>query len=102
MIGHAKNDGRLSRNHLLGIAGDKINALLAAAALNLRLILKHLRNFLRLLFIRPDDELLANLALLSHLIATAADRHAFAVARKRLEKAPQNQGVAGCSDSACI
>ena len=31
MIGHAKNDGRLGRNHLLGHHGDKINALLAAS-----------------------------------------------------------------------
>jgi hypothetical protein len=30
MIGHAKNDGRLGRNYLLGVAGDKINAILAA------------------------------------------------------------------------
>ncbi len=48
MIGHAKNDGRLGRNHLLGSNGDKINALLAAAGLNLRLILNRLNRFLRL------------------------------------------------------
>ena len=46
MIGHAKNDGRLGRNYLLGHDGDTINALLAAAGHNLRLIL----NKLRLLF----------------------------------------------------
>jgi len=40
MIGHAKNDGRLGRNYLLGADGDKINALLAAAGHNLRLVLK--------------------------------------------------------------
>ena len=45
MIGHAKNDGRLGRNWLLGTAGDKINALLAAAGLNLRLILNTIRAF---------------------------------------------------------
>ena len=39
MIGHAKNDGRLGRNYLLGVDGDKINALLAAAGHNLRLVL---------------------------------------------------------------
>ena len=38
-----KNDGRLDRNYLLGTAGDAINALLAAAGHNLRLILNHLR-----------------------------------------------------------
>lgn len=42
MIGHAKNDGRLGRNFLLGKAGDKINAILAAAGHNLRLVLKKL------------------------------------------------------------
>jgi IS5 family transposase len=42
MIGHAKTDGRLGRNHLLGQDGDKINALLAAAGHNLRLILRKL------------------------------------------------------------
>jgi transposase, IS5 family len=45
MIGHMKNDGRLDRNYLLGAAGDTINALLAAAGHNLRLILNHLRLF---------------------------------------------------------
>ena len=34
-----KTDGRLDRNFLLGHAGDAINALLVAAAHNLRLIL---------------------------------------------------------------
>ncbi len=48
MIGHAKNDGRLGRNYLLGHDGDRINALLAAAGHNLRLTL----NKLRLLFAR--------------------------------------------------
>jgi transposase, IS5 family len=39
MIGHMKADGRLGRNHLLGAAGDAMNALLVAAGHNLRLIL---------------------------------------------------------------
>ena len=43
MIGHVKADGRLGRNHLLGAAGDAINALLVAAGHNLRLILNWLR-----------------------------------------------------------
>ena len=46
MIGHAKNDGRLGRNYLLGTDGDKINALLAAAGHNLRLILTRLARLL--------------------------------------------------------
>ena len=45
MIGHMKQDGRLGRNHLLGAAGDAINALLVAAGHNLRLILNWLRLF---------------------------------------------------------
>ena len=45
MIGHAKSDGRLGRNYLLGHDGDTINALLAAAGHNLRLILNKLRLF---------------------------------------------------------
>jgi IS5 family transposase len=50
MIGHAKNDGRLGRNYLLGHDGDRINALLAASGHNLRLILNKLRHlFARLL-----------------------------------------------------
>ena len=46
MIGHAKNDGRLGRNYLLGTDGDKINALLAAAGHNLRLVLARLARLL--------------------------------------------------------
>jgi hypothetical protein len=42
LVGHAKNDGRLGRNYLLGTAGDKINTLLAAAGHNLRLVLSRL------------------------------------------------------------
>jgi transposase, IS5 family len=43
MIGHMKQDGRLGRNHLLGAAGDAMNALLVAAGHSLRLILNWLR-----------------------------------------------------------
>ena len=45
MLGHMKADGRLGRNHLLGAAGDAMNALLVAAGHNLRLILNWLRLF---------------------------------------------------------
>lgn len=44
-IGHMKTDGRLNRNYLLGTDGDRINALLAAAGHNLRLILRALKRF---------------------------------------------------------
>ena len=54
MIGHAKTDGRLGRNWLLGAEGDKINALLAAAGHNLRLVLRKLALFfVRLLRTQP-------------------------------------------------
>ena len=43
MIGHLKSDGLLERNHLAGAAGDAINAVLAAAGHNLRLLLAWLR-----------------------------------------------------------
>ena len=39
VIGHLKSDGLLERNHLAGAAGDAINAVLAAAGHNLRLLL---------------------------------------------------------------
>jgi transposase, IS5 family len=43
VIGHLKSDTRMSRNFLKGTRGDAINALLCAAAHNLRKILKKLR-----------------------------------------------------------
>jgi IS5 family transposase len=39
-IGHLKSDNRMSRNHLAGQAGDRINTLLAAAGYNLRKLLR--------------------------------------------------------------
>ena len=44
-----KTDGRLDRNFLLGHAGDAINALLAAAGHNLRLVLTALALWLAFL-----------------------------------------------------
>lgn len=43
VIGHMKSDTRMSRNFLKGVHGDAINALLSAAAHNLRKILTKLR-----------------------------------------------------------
>ncbi len=45
VIGHAKHDGLMGRNYLLGKSGDAINAILAAAGHNLRIILRRLRLF---------------------------------------------------------
>lgn len=53
IIGHAKHDGLMGRNYLLGSRGDAMNAILAAAGHNLRIILRKLRlswlGFLQLL-----------------------------------------------------
>jgi IS5 family transposase len=43
VIGHTKHDGLMGRNYLNGSAGDAMNAILAAAGHNLRIILKKLR-----------------------------------------------------------
>ena len=47
VIGHIKNDHRMDRNYLAGTQGDAINAILAAAGYNFRLLLKWLRLLLR-------------------------------------------------------
>ena len=74
MIGHAKNDGRLGRNWLLGPDGDKINALLAAAGHNLRLILRRLA----LLFARILGAVARILAPGARIRALSAGRSAVA------------------------
>ena len=43
IIGHTKHDGLMGRNYLLGSTGDAMNAILAAAGHNLRIILRKLR-----------------------------------------------------------
>jgi IS5 family transposase len=45
-IGHMKSDNRLSRNHLTGEEGDRINALLAAVGYNFRKLLRALSHAL--------------------------------------------------------
>ena len=47
VIGHLKSDCRMDRNYLKGRDGDRMNAMLAGAGLNMR---KLLRAFLRLIF----------------------------------------------------
>ncbi len=73
MIGHAKCDGRLGRNWLLGPEGDKINALLAAAGHNLRLILKRIM----LLFARILGAVARFLASGARIRAVSAGQPAF-------------------------
>ncbi|PLX49058.1 MAG: IS5/IS1182 family transposase [Desulfobulbaceae bacterium] len=48
IIGHMKADGKLKRNWLKGVLGDKINALLCGAGHNIRIILRKLRELLSL------------------------------------------------------
>ena len=51
IIGHTKHDGLMGRNYLHGSAGDAMNAILAAAGHNLRIILRKLRlSWLHFLF----------------------------------------------------
>jgi IS5 family transposase len=45
IIGHMKNDGRLGRNYLRGVEGDRINAILCAVGQNLRLLLRFIVGF---------------------------------------------------------
>ncbi|WP_299592318.1 IS5 family transposase [uncultured Tateyamaria sp.] len=47
MIGHMKNDGRLTRCPLKGTEGDAIFAVLCGCGHNIRMILRHLRGTLR-------------------------------------------------------
>jgi IS5 family transposase len=49
VIGHLKSDHRLDRNYLKGYKGDRINAVLAAAGFNFRLLLRWLAELLRAL-----------------------------------------------------
>jgi IS5 family transposase len=48
VIGHMKTDGLLGQNLLKGRDGDRINAILAGAGHNFRLLLRWIREFLRL------------------------------------------------------
>ena len=43
VIGHLKQDHRMSRNYLLDVEGDQVNTLLAAAGFNFRKMLQRLK-----------------------------------------------------------
>jgi len=49
VIGHLKDGHRMDRNHLKGYAGDRANAILAAAGYNFRLLIRWLQALLRAL-----------------------------------------------------
>jgi len=51
LIGHIKNEHRMGRNYLAHTQGDAINAVLAAAGYNFRLLLTWLRLLLRLILV---------------------------------------------------
>jgi transposase, IS5 family len=51
VIGHLKEDHRMGRNYLRGRDGDRINAILAAAGYNFRLLLRWFRRLLRSLLL---------------------------------------------------
>ncbi|MGH9566613.1 MAG: IS5 family transposase, partial [Candidatus Angelobacter sp.] len=51
VIGHMKNDGRLRRNWLKGMAGDAFHAVLCGCGHNLRMILRKLRLLLALILV---------------------------------------------------
>ncbi len=51
LIGHIKNEHRMERNYLAGTQGDAINAILAAAGYNFRLLLTWMRLLLRLMLV---------------------------------------------------
>lgn len=49
-IGHLKQEHRMDRNRLKGIEGDRFNAILSAAGMNFRKLMKFIEGFLRQLF----------------------------------------------------
>jgi transposase, IS5 family len=51
VIGHLKNEHRMERNYLHHRRGDANNAVLAAVGYNFRLLVRWLRNFLRLILL---------------------------------------------------
>ena len=50
-IGHLKQEHRMDRNRLKGVAGDRINAILSAAGMNFRKLLRFLADFLCLFYL---------------------------------------------------
>jgi IS5 family transposase len=52
VIGHIKSDCRMERNYLKGTVGDEINAIMTAAALNFRRLLRIIEQDIILTLIR--------------------------------------------------
>lgn len=66
-ISHMKNDGWLGRNYLLGVMGNRVNALLAASGENLRKLLRHLGR-------TADTPFCAGLRCLAHTLSILGQR----------------------------
>jgi IS5 family transposase len=49
-IGHLKQEHRMDRNRLKGTLGDCVNAILSAAGMNFRMMLKWAADFLRRIY----------------------------------------------------
>lgn len=52
-IGHLKQEHRMDRNRLKGVSGDRMNAILSAAGMNFRKLLRYLADFLCLFSSAP-------------------------------------------------
>jgi IS5 family transposase len=50
-IGHLKQEHRMDRNRLKGVVGDQINAILSAAGMNFRKLMKFIESFLHYIFV---------------------------------------------------
>ena len=50
IIGHMKNDGGTRRNHLLGLEGDRMQAVLLGVGFNIRKLLKAMDYFLSFIY----------------------------------------------------
>jgi len=66
IIGHLKHDYRMDRNFLLGFTGDKINALMAACAFNLRKLARVIFCLIFLCIMRAKVSVMAMLARIMH------------------------------------
>ena len=72
IIGHAKSDGLLERNHLAGATGDAINAILVGAGHNIRLLLAWLRRLLFFFFLVLIVSVLSPSSTKRNAVASAA------------------------------
>lgn len=72
LIGHLKHDHRIGRNFLLSFTGDKINALMAACAFNLRKLARRFLLPMFAAFARAMATVIATLALFARSVSVCA------------------------------